>query len=103
MFVNYLNIPGEKTGFVQVGPQKYFFPSNYVHMANHFYNFQARPDDIWVATFPRSGTTWTQELVWMIANDLDYEAAQRDPLTKRFPFFEFVFFPNLKSSVDSIQ
>uniref|UniRef100_A0A1L8E4R0 Putative sulfotransferase n=1 Tax=Nyssomyia neivai TaxID=330878 RepID=A0A1L8E4R0_9DIPT len=83
---------GEKTGFVQVGDEKWFFPSQCTKMAEHYYNFQAREDDIWVATFPRSGTTWTQELVWMIANDLDYEGAQKDPLTKRFPFFEFAMF-----------
>ncbi|XP_055694684.1 luciferin sulfotransferase [Lutzomyia longipalpis] len=83
---------GEKTGFVQVGKEKWFFPSQYSSMAEKFYNFQARSDDIWVVTFPRSGTTWTQELVWMIANDLDYQGAQREPLTKRFPFFEFAAF-----------
>lgn len=79
---------GEKTGFVQVGEEKWCFPSRYKEMAQHYYNFQSRPDDIWVATFPRSGTTWTQELVWMIANDVDYEGSQRTPLTERFPFFE---------------
>jgi hypothetical protein len=34
------------------------------------------------------GTTWTQELVWLIANDLDYETARRIPQMQRFPFFE---------------
>lgn len=80
---------GERTGFVQVGgEEKWFFPSKYMKQAEHYYNFASRPDDIWVATFPRSGTTWTQELVWMIANDLDYEGSQSRPLTERFPFFE---------------
>lgn len=81
-------ILGEKDGFVQVGPKRYLFPGTFKKHAEHFYNFKAREDDIWVATYPRSGTTWTQELVWMIANDLDYEGAQRDFLTKRSPFFE---------------
>lgn len=83
-------ISGEKDGFVQVGPKKYLFPGTFKKHAEHLYNFKARKDDIWIATYPRSGTTWTQELVWMIANDLDYEAAQRDFLTKRSPFFEWV-------------
>lgn len=82
------SITGEKTGFVQVGPNKYFFPRKFRSASSHIYNFQSRPSDIWVATFPRSGTTWTQELVWMIANDLNYDGAKADPLTKRFPFFE---------------
>ena len=80
---------GEKTGFVQVGQEdKWFFPSKYLQAAQHYWDFESRPDDVWVATFPRSGTTWTQELVWMIANDLDYEGSQRTPLTQRVPFFE---------------
>lgn len=35
-----------------------------------------------------SGTTWTQELVWLVANNLDFENAKSIPLTDRFPFFE---------------
>jgi len=88
---------GEKTGFVQVGPNKFFFPSKFRAASSHLYNFKSRPSDIWVASFPRSGTTWTQELVWMIANDLNYDAAQADPLTKRFPFFEFSIFMHDKT------
>lgn len=34
-----------------------------------------------------TGTTWTQEMVWCIANDLDYEGAKLR-LPERFPFLE---------------
>ncbi|KAL0842288.1 hypothetical protein ABMA28_014426 [Loxostege sticticalis] len=47
-----------------------------------------RPDDIWVVTFPKSGTTWVQELVWMVANDFDYVKSSSIPLVDRFPFLE---------------
>ena len=33
-----------------------------------------RKSDIWVLSYPRSGTTWTQEMVWQIANKCDFEA-----------------------------
>ncbi|KAL7736751.1 hypothetical protein ACLKA6_015603 [Drosophila palustris] len=79
---------GERTGFVQVGPEGYFFPQKYKEQAEQYYNFQARPDDIWISTVPRSGTTWTQEMIWLLANGLDYEQAQQRTLTERFPFFE---------------
>lgn len=46
---------GERTGFLQVGPERYFLPSKYAKEAHNFYNFKARPDDTWVITFPRSG------------------------------------------------
>lgn len=81
-------IPGERDGFVQVGPSKYFFPKQFREKAGSYYNFQARSSDVWVSTFPRSGTTWTQELVWLIGNNLDFGRANTDYLTSRFPFFE---------------
>lgn len=75
---------------MQVGSEGYFFPHKYKEEAEGYYNFEARPDDVWIATVPRSGTTWTQELIWLLANGLDFEQAQRRPLTERFPFFELV-------------
>ncbi|KAF4524247.1 hypothetical protein B566_EDAN008793 [Ephemera danica] len=83
---------GERTGYVQVGPDKWFLPTKYSDHAANFLNFEVRPDDVWVVTFPRSGTTWTQELVWLVANDLDFDFAKRVPQVQRFPFFEFNIF-----------
>lgn len=79
---------GQPTGFCQVGPDKWLLPDKFKHCANEMYNFEARPDDVFVCTYPRSGTTWTQEMVWLICNDLDYETAQKKTLNERFPFFE---------------
>lgn len=45
-------------------------------------------DDIWVVTFPKCGTTWTQEMVWLVNNDLNYEEASRVNLNDRYPFLE---------------
>ncbi|XP_018564737.1 estrogen sulfotransferase isoform X2 [Anoplophora glabripennis] len=83
---------GERTGFVQVGPKKWFFPSGYEKNAGHYYNFQIRPDDVFIVTFPRSGTTWMQEMAWLLANDLNYQKATEIPLVHRFPFLEFSSF-----------
>ncbi|KAG6448318.1 hypothetical protein O3G_MSEX005471 [Manduca sexta] len=83
---------GEHTGFVRVGPSGYFLPNKYKLEASRIYNMSLRPDDVFVASYPRSGTTWTQELVWMIANDLDYKKSYTIPLTERYPFLEFSVF-----------
>lgn len=53
---------GERTGFIQVGPQKYFFPCKFLKEARYLYNFKVRSDDTWVVTFPRSGSQFNQWL-----------------------------------------
>ena len=35
------------------------------------------------------GTTWTQELVWLLINNCDTEAAKRTPIDLRSPFLEY--------------
>ncbi|XP_071446822.1 sulfotransferase 1C4-like [Hetaerina americana] len=77
-----------KKCFLQVGPKNYFLFSKYRDEAAGYYNLELRPDDVWVVTFPRSGTTWTQELVWLVNNDLDYERALNEKLIDRFPLLE---------------
>lgn len=78
-----------KDGFLQVGPKNYLMFPKYREQAEGYYNMTLRPDDTWVVTFPRSGTTWTQEMVWLINNDVDYEGALNEKLTDRFPFLEY--------------
>nr|CAD7428746.1 unnamed protein product [Timema monikensis] len=79
---------GERTGFLQVGPDKWFMPSKFRHEADKYYNMAIRPDDTWVVAFPRSGTTMVQEILWLLSNNLDYESAYRVPQMQRFPFLE---------------
>ncbi|CAO1367489.1 unnamed protein product [Diamesa serratosioi] len=45
-------------------------------------------DDVWVVSFPKAGTTWTQEMVWLINNDMNFDKAIDDNLLDRFPFLE---------------
>lgn len=80
---------GERTGFVRVSDKGYFLPSKFATEMQHFIDFQPRATDTWIVTYPRSGTTWTQEMVWLLANDLDFETAKNINLNERFPFFEF--------------
>ncbi|KPJ21606.1 Sulfotransferase 1C4 [Papilio machaon] len=70
------------------GPKGYLFTKNYESLGAEIYNMELRPSDTFVVTFPKCGTTWTQELVWLIANDFNYEAAAETNLNTRFPFIE---------------
>lgn len=80
--------PGQPNGLVQVGPEKWLMPGAYEFFAEKIYNFEARPDDVYICTFPRSGISWTQEMVWLLCNNLDYETALKKSQHERFPYLE---------------
>lgn len=75
-------------GFVEVGDEKWIMPKKYEKFSSEIYNFEARPSDVFICTHPRSGTTITQELIWLLCNDLNYEEASTTELSRRFPFME---------------
>ncbi|XP_053121130.1 sulfotransferase 1C2-like isoform X2 [Hemicordylus capensis] len=52
------------------------------------WNFKARPDDLLICTYPKAGTTWTQEIVDMIQHGGDPQICARAPIYKRIPFIE---------------
>ncbi|XP_055529166.1 luciferin sulfotransferase-like [Wyeomyia smithii] len=51
-------------------------------------NFEVKNDDVWIASYPKSGTTWVQEMVWLICNDLDFDKARATVIRDRSPFLE---------------
>lgn len=51
-------------------------------------SFDVYSDDIWVITYPKCGTTWAQETVWQIVNEVDINKEGAIDIGKRFPFLE---------------
>jgi hypothetical protein len=51
-------------------------------------NFRPRPDDIFVVTYPRSGTTWTQMILYQLTTDGRMDFAH---ITQVCPWFERAF------------
>ena len=75
-------------GFVNLMPYKTIFPKSFLSYEKAIHDFEVRNDDVYVASFPKCGTTWTQEMVWNICNNCDFEKAKSVPLVKRMPFIE---------------
>ncbi|XP_058066588.1 luciferin sulfotransferase-like [Anopheles bellator] len=62
---------------------------NYKHFAERIRNLTVYEDDLWVVTAPKCGTTWTQEMMWLLDHDLDYRTAADINLLQRSIFMEF--------------
>ena len=50
-------------------------------------NFELRDNDIFIVSYPKTGTTWTIELVWTMINEVDIEKT-KVPQMIRSPFLE---------------
>ncbi|XP_047988246.1 luciferin sulfotransferase-like isoform X2 [Leguminivora glycinivorella] len=74
--------------FARFGDVGCTMPATYKEDADNMRTMAVRPDDVWVTSFPRSGTTWTQELVWLLMNNFDYDTASNTSLWVRYCFLE---------------
>ena len=63
-------------------------PRDFANFEKTIMDMEVLEDDIWISSFPKCGTTWTQEMVWNIANDLDFVTAKSTKLDRRIPFLE---------------
>lgn len=84
-------------------PVHCIMPAKYREYADRIRNLTVYEDDVWVVTFLKSGTTWTQEMVWLIDHDLDYNTASAVNLTERSVFLEVVSFVTNMDVNDSMS
>ncbi|XP_076030747.1 sulfotransferase 1E1-like isoform X2 [Oratosquilla oratoria] len=58
--------------------------------------FQFKPDDVIVSSFPKTGTTWVQEIVYMLTHNFQCSDSTTELLETRFPYLEYPY-PGIKS------
>ncbi|XP_042858260.1 sulfotransferase 1C4-like [Penaeus japonicus] len=78
----------EYTQLVRTKPIPSYFRPAYARLASAFYHFEFRPDDIVVLTYPKSGTSWTSELVWALKNPGALHLAEEVPSSDRVFFID---------------
>jgi hypothetical protein len=83
-----LEIPKFRTKFVLLD-NEYVLNDIYRDKIKDFKNFEVRNDDIFIATFPKSGTTWLQEIVYLIMNDCNFDKVSEQNIDLRVPLYEF--------------
>jgi len=82
------NQRGYIDGFVRFLPAGQVLPRCFTGFEKEISELSVRTDDVWISSFPKCGSTWTQEMVWNIVNSLDFKTAKTTSLMERVPFLE---------------
>nr|XP_027237355.1 sulfotransferase 1A3-like [Penaeus vannamei]XP_027237357.1 sulfotransferase 1A3-like [Penaeus vannamei] len=83
------NFPNYKDGLIRFSPDGWVFTKAFCKFADKLYNFEFREGDVLVMTWPKCGTTWTQEIVWTMRNNPDLNNPEADvAIMDRVPFME---------------
>jgi hypothetical protein len=67
----------------------YLLPEQIVGKLNQIKNFQFNQNDFICCSFPKSGTTLLQEIVYLIQTNFDYQSAKQIDISERFAFIEW--------------
>jgi hypothetical protein len=67
----------------------YLLPEQIVGKLNELKKFDFNSTDCICASFPKSGTTLIQELVYLIETNFDYQSAKKIDISERFSFLEW--------------
>ncbi len=110
-------------GFIKLQPYNQMLPRMYLNWEKKIKEFETKQDDVWVASYPKcgkqfidnlsfhsvtlmqldAGTTWTQEMVWCIMNNYDYEGAKATILDERVPFIELSAIYEMPGLPDTVE
>lgn len=63
-------------------------PKRYHEISEKISNFKVRSDDVFLCSYPRTGSTWLAEILWLLGNDLNFEAARKTIQQIRAPTIE---------------
>ncbi|XP_037786896.1 sulfotransferase 1C4-like isoform X2 [Penaeus monodon] len=98
------DFPSYHGGLVRISPGRWLYPTRFCDLGNKLYNFKFRKDDVLVMTWPKCGTTWTQEIVWTMRNNPDLDNPEADAeAIDRVPFIDVDMFMPVSEEMVSIS
>ena len=80
--------PTFSDGLVRGEPGGFIMPASFIDGADKIRQIRPRKNDVWIVTFPKSGTTWVTEMLWLLKNGLNYEEAASKYLLYRVIYVE---------------
>ncbi|XP_050070520.1 luciferin sulfotransferase [Anopheles maculipalpis] len=94
---------GRRDHFIEVNPGHVVMPKAFADLGDSIRALPIRPNDVWLMSFPRAGSTWAQEMVWLLGNNLDYDAARNQLQQVRTPLLELsAIFSDDRSVEDTV-
>lgn len=66
-------------------------PKKFTHWSERIHSFKVHKDDIWIIGFPKSGTTWIQNIVWQLMNSLNFTATPKSAFYHLFENAAFLY------------
>jgi len=84
-----IEVRGEESvlkDLVRTNPKTVTLQPDFHLVQQKILNMKLREDDVWIVTTPKCGTTWTQEITWLVMNKADTETAKAKDLTERSPY-----------------
>ncbi|XP_066270857.1 sulfotransferase 1A1-like [Branchiostoma lanceolatum] len=66
----------------------WFFPPVSPRGLEQVESFEVRDDDVFVSAFPKSGTTWTQQIVSLVTSGSNFSEVSKIDMNKRVPWLE---------------
>lgn len=69
-------------------PAPCFLTEKYAGFAKAIKDFPVRPDDIYIISYPKTGTTLMSELVTAMLCGMDFEKLEKSSLMIRSPYLE---------------
>src|SRR5437868_8839042 len=69
--------------------KNYLLPEQIIGKLNQIQNFEFNKNDLICISFPKSGTTLIQEIVYLIETNFNYESAKTIDISERYSFIEW--------------